>query len=181
MLDIEIFKMLRAVIPPLLAARTGQTALELVQSYQPEQQGAPSADTITAAQVGTSKRFGWPQRVAKWDAATQQMRDHTQQAMETTIQLTMVARGSTDPNAPTEVDKCQMVADVVQSDEFMAAIRPFAQVLRVSDVRMGRFKSDNGQNANWPNFDLVIKHTREYVGTTPVVSEWDGLYTFPVV
>lgn len=178
--EIQIYKMLCALVPPAVAARNGGAALGIQQAYQPEQTGTPKTPTLAMSTV-VSRRYGWRQAVARWDAAAGVMRNHEAQPMETTVQFTMAATATGGEDDPTETDRLQLVADAVQSDAFIAAVRPGAQVLRVGDVRMGRFIGDNGQHMNWPSFDLVIKHTREYVDGIPAVSEWDGLNVHAVV
>lgn len=180
MQEIQIFKMLCAKVPAAVALRNGGAALGIMQAYQPQQTGTPSETTI-ALSVVTSRRFGWPGKVGRWDSAAQIMRNYETQAMETVIQFTMQATATGGEDDPTETDRLQFVADAVQSDAFIASIAPAAQVLRVTDIRMGRFIGDNGQNMNWPSFDLTIKHTREYVDGLPAVTEWDGLNVYAVV
>ena len=180
MMEIQIFKMLCAIVPPAVALRNGGVSLGVMQAYQPKQTGTPKVPTI-ALSVVLSRRVGWRQSVARWDSAAGIMRNHEAQPMETTIQFTMQATATGGADDPTETDRLQFVADAVQSDSFIAAVAPAAQVLRVTDVRPGRFTNDNGQHANWPSFDLVIKHTREYVDAVPAVSAWDGLNVYAVV
>lgn len=180
MMEIQIFKMLCAAVPPAVAARNGGVALGVMQAYQPKQTGTPTAPTI-ALSVVLSRRFGWRRSVSRWDSAAGIMRNYETQPMETTIQFTMQATATGGADDPTETDRLQLVADAVQSDSFIAAVAPAAQVLRVTDIRMGRFIGDNAQNMNWPSFDLVIKHTREYVDAIPAVSAWDGLNVYAVV
>jgi hypothetical protein len=181
MQEIQIFKMLVATVPPLVQARTGSTGqIAVMQAYQPQQTGLSKLPTL-ALSVVMAKRYGWRKSAARWDAAASIMRNYEAQPMETTIQFTMQATATGDPNGPTETDRLQFIADAVQSDVFIAQIRPAAQVLRVTDVRTGRFIGDNGQHMNWPSFDLTIKHTREYVDGIPAVSAWDGLNVYAVV
>lgn len=180
MQEIQIFKMLCAKVPPAVAVRTGGAPMGIMQAYQPQQTGTPKQATLSLSVV-LARRYGWRQSVARWDPLASIMRNYESQPMETTIQFAMQATSTGDPNAPTQTDMLQTVADAVQSDSFIASIRPDAQLLRVTDVRMGRFIGDNAQHMNWPSFDLTIKHTREYVDGIPAVSAWDGLNLYAVV
>ena len=179
--EIDLYRMLCALVPPAVAARNGGQPLGIMQAYQPTQQGAPTAPTVTMHTV-SSVRYGWPKRYSVWDNNAGAMRHHEEQAMETTIQFTMRQSSAGSATAPTETDVIQLVADAVQSDTFIAAVyTEGVQLLRITDVRMGRFIGDNGQNMNWPSFDIVLKHSREYVNAAPVVSKWEGLHVRAVL
>lgn len=175
MTELDLFKMMVALVPPAVAERNGGTGLGIMLAYQPTQLGASDSPLITMHTVST-RRVGWAARSSKWDAAAGIMVELERQVCETTLQFTMRADSTGSDTAPTETDLLQIVADAVQSNAFIASCGGYgAQLLRVTDIRAGRFIGDNGQNANWPSFDMVVTYNRSWQSVGAVVETWDGL------
>lgn len=179
MTEMEVFGMFMALVPPAAALRG--VVVQARQSFQPVQTGTPSGPTVAFSTV-SSVRYGWRKSAAAWESSSQTMQNHEAQAMETTVQCTLVWVPSL-ADTLTAFDVAQLVADGCQSDSFIHAMYSGygAQVLRIGDVRPGRFTGDDGQHANWPSFDIVFKHTREFTSTVEPVATWDGVYLRPVV
>lgn len=179
MTEMDIFGMFMALVPPAAALR-GVT-VQARQSFQPMQSGTPSGPAVAFSTV-SSVRYGWRKSAAAWEASSQTMQNHEAQAMETAVQCSLVWVPSL-ADTLTAFDVAQLVADACQSDRFILdAYEGYeVQILRVSDVRPGRFIGDDSQHANWPSFDIVFKHTREFTSTVAPVTEWDGVYLRPVV
>lgn len=174
MLENQIYILLRSTIASQILARQGAPlGLGIKVRRQPQQEGRPTAPTVYIDKVA-DKRYGWRQSESRWDAAAGIMRLYEAQAMETTLQITFQQISSTDPTALTASDVAQIVAATCQSDKFIATIgRSGVQVLRVTDVRNLPYKNDLDQWEFVPSFDLVIKHTNEYVDSVPVVTVFE--------
>ena len=179
MQEYDLFVLLRATLAQQLPSRNSGKTIGLALAYQPTQQGGP-ASTATALRMNTAsvRRVGWRRSASKWDNVAGAAVLHELQAMQHVIQITTIPPLGVPENPQTENDIANMVASCMQSDKYISALRSNGvQVLRVTDIRMGRFRDENNQWSNWPNFDISLTHNDEFLGGVPVVSKWEGLLT----
>lgn len=178
MREYEIFKLLRVTMAAQMPARNGGP-IGLALAYQPTPQGAPAPE-VAALRMSTAslQRVGWRKSAARWDNTAAAMVNTETQALQHTLQITVIPPAGVPKDGRTEVDICTLTAACMQSDQFIAALGVYGvQVLRVSDVRMGRFRDENNQFANWPNFDLSLTHNDTFINGVPVVAKWEFMLT----
>lgn len=173
--DRLLFTNIKAVIAAGLPA-AGFDA-EVVQSYQPTQQGVSKGIVILINKVPGDIRYGHPQKKDEWDGA--QMVHTERQFYESTFQVNALApQDPMKPELPTASDVLNRVAAILQSDAAIAAFKQNSlAVLRVRDVRNTPFIDDKDRNEFSPSFDFTLTHEQVIISTSPVVEKFEsGIY-----
>ncbi len=168
----DIYKLLRQLLIEI-APKRFPTPLGYQLSFQPTQEGRPTAPTVFFAAIG-SRRYGWMERRNLWDSDAGVMRLHENQPMETTVQFSAYLGNSTDPNAATPGDALTAICGVLQGEEFMGkALAAGVQVLRVTDQKVLPFQNENNQWERMPTFDIVIKHVDYFVDSVQAITQFE--------
>lgn len=173
MTDNQLFTLVRTVILAGLASRE-MAGWKVARNFQPKQQGANSAPTVYLFKVG-DRRIGSPQEKYEWQTDAAEMRARYYQQYETTLQASILLDESDDPEALTPSDAISVVADIIQTDEGLAALRAGGVgILRVGDVRNPYDVNDRGQFAAGPSFDFVLTYRRTRQATADYAASIDG-------
>lgn len=166
MTDNDLFGLVRRVILAGLVAR-GLNGWDVARSFEPEQSGQNTAPTVYLFKIG-DRRHGSPSQSDKWDETPGIMRRIITQQMETTMQAAVRMDERTDEFALTPSDALLMVADIIQTDEGLAAMRAAGVgILRIADVRNSYNVNDRNQFAADPSFDFVLTYCRTRDATSP--------------
>jgi hypothetical protein len=174
MTDNDLFALVRATILAGLEAR-GFTGWDVARSYAPNHQGANTQPTVYLFKVGPDRRIGSPQQVDAWDETAQAMRHTVSQQFESTFQASVLMDESTNEWALTPSDVLHMVADILQTDEGMQALRAQAVgILRIAEVRNPYNVNDRDQFAAAPSFDYVLTYRRTRSATVGHAVSIDG-------
>lgn len=172
-LDVMIF--LRGVLLPALTTRFGTNAPAVRALNQPQIVGATVGPTITIQAI-LNRRYGVMRRAYQ---NGEPMVNTSTQWMEGTFQIGAFAwRDPNEPDfltLPAAMDYCEAAADVLQSDDGLAAlgverIRP----LRVTDIRTVPWKNEADQYEFFPSFDLTLSYPRVIVGTAAPVAVFEN-------
>lgn len=138
---------------------------EVIQNYQPTQEGIPTAPIIFFEKL-FDKAYGWahsqfdknPVRPPNWElngfVATEE------QWMETTFQVSaLVIQDVDDLTLPTASDVALYVRQYITARVTQDILRAGgASILRVTDIRNPKFTDDRGLFEANPNFDVVLQH-----------------------
>lgn len=154
----EIMIALRAGIITGLQSRGMSYAVE--QSYQPGMRGTNTDPTIYIHYLGGSA-VGWPERLQRWDEATQQMLTVEKQLMTCRIQIGATAYADlTDPRARTVSDVIKSARWAVQSYAFIMSIKKEGlSVFRVAELPSMDVLSDTPGYDKRPTFDIILQYS----------------------
>jgi hypothetical protein len=158
MRDMELFSLVFGLLAQE-APKRGLVGMEYTQRYQPTQEGINDGPTLYAFKVG-AKRYGYRgvKQIPDIDAPTGMKRIETQ-AMETTLQFSVVQPIATGMGDLTHSDRLNAVASVMQSPDFQKLlIANGASILRITEVRTPQVINDYSQWEENPSFDAVFKH-----------------------
>lgn len=137
---------------------------QVLQAYQPTQQGLQSGDVVYFQHLPMDRRYGWPQMVDRWNEDDQQFEHVESQQMESTFQFTATA-AEQDPASGTQWtpgDFIKAAAAALQSDLALEKLRARGVgVERVTTIRIGYPESDRGQFEQSPSFDVTFTHRDE--------------------
>lgn len=150
--------------------------LEVLQNYQPLQQGALSGPAAYLAKLPGDRRYGSPYRNDTWNADDEIMVHTETQQYESTFQLeALVTQNPETPELPTASDVANRLAYALQSDYAIDTFNAAnVGLLRVTDIRNLPFKNDRDQFQFAPSFDFVLTHKQTFVTESPVVTIYDA-------
>ncbi len=175
MKDNELFALIIAVID---AQKTviDLADLEVLQSYQPLQQGALTGPAAYLAKLPGDHRYGSPYRNDTWNADDEIMVHTETQIYESTFQLeALVTQNPATPELPTASDVANRLAYALQSDYAITAFNAVnVGVLRVTEVRNLPFKNDRDQFQFAPSFDFVLTHRQTFITESPIITIYDA-------
>ena len=178
--------LLRVLIPNLTAwlaefVQSSNYAIEpplVLQSYQPTQQGVPTAPTVFLHKIADHP-YGYPRKEYNWHEDTQRMVYTDTQMMESTYQVNALFIQDPDNMVQlTATDLLQEVRACVQSDLFM-------QTLRDNDIGMERvmqvvqtyFYDDRDRQEASPSFDFTVTHKQVTIRNAPIAQSIEaGIY-----
>lgn len=167
MTDNQLFTLVRSMLLAQMPAR-GLAGWEVARSFQPEQQGANTGPTVYLAKIGGDRRVGSPQKLSKWDEVAHVVNTAESQQYESTFQASIDMDESTNPATLTPSDAANIVTDIMQSDEGLAALRAGSVgILRIGDVRNPYNVDDRNRFDANPSFDFVLTYRRGFQQTTP--------------
>jgi hypothetical protein len=159
--DNQLFTLVRSVILAGLAARE-MSGWRVARKFQPKQTGANSTPTVYLFKIGGDRNHGWPQQKYQWNVEAAEMRAENSQVKESTFQASILMDESDDPEALTPSDAINVVCDIMQSDEGLAALRAQGVgILRVGQVTNPYDVNDRGQFDASPSFDFVLTYRRK--------------------
>lgn len=175
MRDNELIQLFLPIITNGLSVR-GLSDVEVVQAFQPEQQGMQSGRTVYFYKL-FNHRYGVFSTESSWDGA--QEIQTTLQPCETTFKITTYAiQDPTDVNSLTASDLANIVADILNEQatvETLAAQE--VGIYRIADVGNGYFIDDKNRHEAAPSFNFTLTH--KYTSTTvinPVSGLVPGIY-----
>lgn len=173
MRDMQLYALLFGLLAQE-APKRGLVGLEFTQRYQPTQEGITDGPTIYAYKVG-DKRYAYRgvKQIPNVDSPTGMTRIETQ-AMETTLQFSVVQPLALNMGDRTHSDTLNMIAGVMQSPDFQTLlIQNKTSILRITDVRMAQVINDKGQWEENPTFDAVIKHEDVWIDGVEQVTTFE--------
>lgn len=174
MLDNPLFILIRANLIIGLVAR-GLSDVVVQQANQPTQQGQPSARTIYFVK-SFERRHGSPKSSTIYDAQNIVRSKTDKQMMETTFQFS--ATVTPDPASITELtaaDLLKTLSSIVQHDSFQIALAASnVGIMRVTDIREPKVRSDRMQFKVEPSFDLIVTHRDVFTIIIPTIDTFNA-------
>lgn len=159
MRDNLLAEAVRETLVEIFNSRT--VVAQVLQAYQPRQQGLEPGNVVYFQHLPMDKRYGWPQMIDRWNEDEQQFEHVESQQMESTFQFTATAEEQ-DPASSaqwTPGDLLKAAAAAFQSDLALELLRARGiGVERVRDIRIGYPENDRGQFEQSPSFDIVFTH-----------------------
>ena len=170
-----LYAALFAIITPAVVATSGMSTVVGKQSYQPRLQGVAVGPCYFLTAI-SDHRYGFPQRTDVWDELAEAMVHTERQFVETTFQVDALwPQNPSDTTGPTATDLVQRVADIMQSDATVAALKALdLAVYRIETVNRPQFQDDRDQFESSPSLTFVIFHKRETVTVSPTITEYDA-------
>lgn len=169
--DNQLFAILFPIISAGLTAR-GITVPpgNILQGYQPTQQGAPEGRFVYLYKIGNMP-VGHVRRDSVWDADAGIMRETELQTWLATYQVNAMAKQDpTDEDSLTASDIVRAVRGVLQSSDTITLLRAqLVAILRIDALRNPPFTDDSNRYEYVPSFDFVLTFDELYVGASPVV------------
>lgn len=150
---------IRETLVEILVGRL--VSAQVIQAYQPTQQGLEPGNVIYYQHLPMDRRYGWPQMIDRWNEEDQQFEHVESQQMESTFQFTATAEEQDPANDAqwTPGDLLKAAAAAFQSDLALELLRARGVgVERVTTVRIGYPENDRGQFEQTPSFDVVFTH-----------------------
>lgn len=171
--DNDIFVILVSILRPAMQALSPD--IEILQRYQPTQQGVPSTPVVFIHKV-VPARYGFQSSKSVYNDTDMDF-DTTESTWRTpTFQVSALALR--DPEAPsllTASDICEAAADIMQSKSTRQAL--LAQnigITRITDMRMTYFVNDKDQHEAEPSFDFTLSYVNVVsTAKTPAVTSLD--------
>ena len=169
MKDNELIAAIRAAIiagEPIV----GLKGIDVVQAYQPTQQGVARQPTIYLFKIG-DHRYGSLGRTDIWDEPdSEEIHTETQYYL-TTFQISALAtQDPSDLAKPTASDIVNGVAAIMQNSTTIQNLQDQdIGLLRVADVRNPYFIDDRGRFEASPSFDIDVVHKQIVTTEIPVL------------
>lgn len=179
MTDNELIKTIKERITWAIGLR-GWGDIQVSQKAQPEQQGVYSGRSIFIQKIFDS-RYGFAGTMLEYDEVDEDFKSTESQIIETTFQITALARQGFDPAKPTASDILNYLALAFSSRaNIEELLKVKLNILRITQVRNETFDDDESRFEFHPNFDVIIVHSREFETVVPRVDHITG-QAFPVL
>lgn len=153
-------------------ANAGISAVDIVQAFQPTQQGVASNPTAYIHKIG-DKRYGFPRMDSVWNVESGTMVETTTEQYETTFQIS--ALSTQDPanvSQLTASDILNSIAYILQNTITVAQLEAQGVgILRIGEVRNPYFINDRDRHEASPNFDFVLTHKQIITSAMPIIAE----------
>ncbi len=171
MLENQLYALLISILNEGAAAAGLPSNLQVMQAYQPTQQGAATSPTFYIHKMG-DKRYGYPQRKEVWNQTTNNFDHHEIQQYETTFQIAALATPNpADVNALTVGDMLNLGAHVLQSDATVAILEAAGLgIYRVQLIPNSFFTDDRERFEAAPSLEFTVTHKQDILSKTPVVN-----------
>jgi hypothetical protein len=153
-----------------LAARNVE-GVEVIQAYQPDTQGAPTAKTVTIFDMDAIP-LGHVARDTTYDTVDEIMSETETQTYLQAYQINATIHNvsASDVNAMTPNDLLKIVRAILQSSATIARLRTNGlAILRVTELRNPRIVNDDGQYEANPSFDLTLTYDDVHTVEAPIV------------
>lgn len=160
----------------LLAASSaaGWPDVEVIQKLQPSQQGTPSGRTIFIQKL-FDKRYGFAGQSLDYDESSDTIRQTEIQCIETTIQISALARQNGDDTLPTASDIINYSAQYLSTEASVDLLASNGvNIIRITDVRNVSFSDDQFRNEFHSSFDVTLSHSRDIVFDVSKVASITG-------
>lgn len=175
MTDNQIYAILFPIISAGLAARDVVVpANNIIQGYQPTQQGRPIGPTVYFNALPATP-LGHPRRDSIYDPDTQVMRDVEVQTYLVQYQANALSQQTaSDETQLTAMDILKAVRQVLQSSNTIALLKTDGlAILRVNALRNPTFVNDEGRAQYAPSFDFTLTYDEVYTADVPVVDTFE--------
>ena len=175
MTDNQIYAILFPIIASGLAVRgVDVPANNIIQGYQPTQQGRPLGRTVYLNALPATP-LGHPRRDSIYDAINEVMRDVEVQTYLVQYQANAMSEQSPDDvNSLTAMDILKAVRQVLQSSNTIALLKVNGlAILRVNALRNPTFVNDKGRAQYAPSFDFTLTYDEVYTADAPVVDTFE--------
>lgn len=173
MTDNDLIRLFRPMLITGMA-RYGVADIEVMQNYQPTQQGRATGRGLYFHSVH-DHRHGSAMESNEWNAALGRMDRTVTQAMETTFQIDIIVN---ETDVLTAADVGKIAAAVMQNSEFREGLAAEkVAILRIGDVRNTPVVNDRDQFEFNPSFDAIITHNDIFQTVAPVIETvTSGIY-----
>ena len=147
---------------------------DVLQSFQPEQQGSPSGETWYIHKIGPIHKYGHTQKSNKLNQTTGIVDLVETRVLERKYQITAFKKQTPEeqtPTAKTADDMAEEAAAIMQGQVFVNALRlEGLRMMRITDVRTPYFTDQHDQNDISPNFDFTVTYSKQLASIVqPVV------------
>lgn len=176
MLDNQLIALIISIINSGLILR-GVNGVQILQSYQPTQQGIIKTPVVLISKLQDIPR-GWPQRKDIWDTI-QSKEYHTEmQIYESHFQIGTLFPQNPAVNSMTSSDLANTVRQILQSEDCITTLfQNDAQIIRVTEVRNPYFKDDRDLFEVSPSFDIALNHKQSFTNESESILEIkSGIY-----
>jgi hypothetical protein len=145
--------------------------LQIVQNYQPQQQGLISVPTLYFQKVPGGKNYGFLGRNNLWNVGTTQEDHVEQQYKEATYQfMAMVTQEPSNVNQMTSSDLADYAAAVLGSDACRTAVSAGgAAILRIQELPNPYILDDHDRFVAVANFSVTFQYLNVVRTSTNVV------------
>lgn len=152
-------------------------SVNLVQAYEPTNQGANSAATVYFQKL-LNKRYGFTGRNSRWDTLTNTMIYDETQVIETTFQINALVRQNPSSLSYTASDIVNFAAAIMSSSKMIRTLQAAGVgIYRITEIRNPYFVDDRGQYEASPSFDFTLSHNQDIITTAPIVQSIDYNFT----
>lgn len=166
--DTQVIMAIIAILRPALNAE-GFSDVQILQNYQPTQQGIPEGRVIYIHKA-VNHRYGFPQEKSVYSDAEENFT--TTHTFTRLVTFQVNARAQQDPSDLSTVtagDLVETVADIMQLPSTrQALLNDNIGIERIADVRIIYELNDKDRHEQVPNFDFTLNYRKEYTVTTPV-------------
>ena len=176
MLDNQLIALLISIINSGLILR-GVNGAQILQSYQPTQQGIIETPVVLISKLPDVPR-GWPQRIDTWNPLTLTESHGEMQIYETHFQIGSLYPQNPSVNSMTASDLANTVRQILQSEDCITTLfQNDVQIIRVDTVRNPYFKDDRDLFEMSPSFDIALNHKQLFVNESDSISDINsGIY-----
>jgi len=150
----------------------GMGAVNLVNSFMPDQQGAPDYPLALFYPV-TSKRYGYQKKTDTFNEDDEDF-DHTESwILERTIQVSAwVKQDPADLAQMTSFDVVNAIAGFLMSEPFrLSLLASGIGIIRITDIRQTQFKDEHEQYVENPSFDFTVNYMQTLEMKVPTISD----------
>lgn len=176
MLDNALIRLLISIISSGLILR-GINSAQILQSYQPTQQGIIETPVVLISKLDDVPRI-WPKRTDLWDPIGLVESHSELQIYETHFQIGTLYPQDPAVDSMTASDLANTVRQIVQSEDCITTLlQNDVQVIRITPVRNPYFKDDRDLFEMSPSFDMALNHKQEFTNESDSVSTINsGIY-----
>lgn len=169
--DTQVIIILRAILRAALDAE-GFSDVEILQNYQPRQQGVPEGRVIYIHKLPV-RRYGHPQESNVYNAMTEDFT--TTQTFWRLPVFQVNARAQQDPaavNPVTASDLVETVADILQLPATrQSLLSDNIGIERITDIRVMYELNEKDRHEQVPSFDFTLNYRKDYSATTGAVTQ----------
>ncbi|GBK97744.1 phage gateway protein [Vibrio harveyi] len=168
--DNNLFIVLIAIIKAGLD-NEGLHDVEVLQGYQPTQQGTPEQKAVFLHKL-PSRRYGSPKQTDEFDEKSGVFKTTETFIRLTKIQIqTRVQIDPSDINALTSSDLADTVADILNfSSTRTELLSEGIGIERITDVQNVYEINEKDRFEGIPSFDVTLNYEKTYSSTTPAVA-----------
>ena len=171
MTDEQLWPLIGTVLEVPLRTLSGVPELEVIQTYQPTQQGVPSPPFVSIHRIG-APRYGFTQKRSVYNVNTGVFDAVDVQLYEGVYQAQVLATDNpADTNDLSAYDIAVLASGVMQLDSTLTTLRASGVgIYRITDIRTPYFVDDRQRNEQTPSFDFTLSYAHVLNSTVPLVA-----------
>ena len=174
--DTKLFDVICTALEAGLVSQ-GYVDPDVLQSFQPQQQGSPSGETWFIHKI-TMHKYGHAQKSNKLNQQSGVIDLVEARVIERTYQITALKKQAPEdltPTAKTADDMAEEAAAIMQGQSFTDALRlEGLRMLRITDVRTPYFTDQHDQNDISPNFDFTVTYDKQLASIVQPVVDYEA-------